>query len=128
MVAEQQGGRASDTAELARAWQALLEAHTDSPQATETGRALLASWTQPHRRYHTIGHLRDVLVHVDVLAPHAADLDAVRLAAWYHDSVYDCRPDDEENSARRAATDLAALHLPPASVAEVAPGAVDRHA
>jgi predicted metal-dependent HD superfamily phosphohydrolase len=61
-----------------------------------------------------------VLRGVDELADHATDLTAVRLAAWYHDAVYNGRPDDEENSAARAETELAGLGLDPAVVAEVA--------
>ena len=75
----------------------------------DVGRALLARWSEPHRRYHDIDHLRDILGYVDELAEHAADADAVRLAAWYHDAVYEGRPDDEELSARKAEADLAAL-------------------
>jgi len=66
--------------DLLEAWQALTRPHT-SVDARSTGRALLASWAEPHRRYHTIDHLRDVLSRVDELAAHATDLDAVRLAA-----------------------------------------------
>jgi predicted metal-dependent HD superfamily phosphohydrolase len=111
--------RAAEDTDLAGTWQALIARHSDSPLATDTGAALLAAWQQPHRRYHTITHLRDVLAHVDQLAAHAEVPDAVRLAAWYHDAVYDGRPDDEANSAVRAETDLATLGVTPALVAEV---------
>ncbi|WP_307856894.1 HD domain-containing protein [Mycolicibacter acidiphilus] len=60
-----------------------------------------------------------MLSRVDELAEHAVDADAVRLAAWYHDVVYRGRPDDEENSARRAETDLNALGVPPGLIHEV---------
>ena len=69
----------------------------------------MASWSEPHRRYHGVGHLRDILAHVEELAGYADDADAVRLAAWYHDSVYAGLPDDEERSARRAEGDLSGL-------------------
>lgn len=102
------------------AWRELAAAYIQSPRVDEVGQALLASWGQPHRRYHNIAHLRDVLSHADELADHAADPVAVKLAVWYHDAVYTGRPDDEENSARRAEAELAALGLPPALIAEVA--------
>lgn len=107
-------------ADLLTAWKALISKHSDSPRIFEIGRALLVSWSEPKRRYHNLTHLDDVLRHIDQLATHAADLDAVRLAAWYHDAVYAGQPDDEENSARRAENDLAALGLPPELVTEVA--------
>jgi predicted metal-dependent HD superfamily phosphohydrolase len=106
--------------ELFAAWQALIENHSVSPRAAEIGASLLAAWAQPHRRYHTITHLRSVLRHVDDLAAHALDPDAVRLAAWYHDAVYDGAPDDEERSAQRAENDLGALQLAPGLIGEVA--------
>jgi predicted metal-dependent HD superfamily phosphohydrolase len=112
--------RRSDDTELFAAWQALIEKHSVSSRAAEIGAALIAAWSQPHRRYHTTTHLRDVLRDVDELAAHAHDPDAVRLAAWYHDAVYGGAPDDEEHSAQRAEKDLTALHLAPGLVGEVA--------
>ncbi len=84
------------------------------------GPALVARWAEPHRRYHTVGHLLAVLDGVDLLSAEALNPDLVRLAAWYHDAVYRGRPDDEERSARLAEADLAALGLPAPDVAEVA--------
>lgn len=104
-----------------RQWRALFAIYTvERTQADEIGRAVLTAWAEPHRRYHNIAHLRHVLLRIDELASHATDLDAVRLAAWYHDVVYQGQPDDEENSARRAERDLAALSLSPKLVGEVA--------
>ncbi|OLR89990.1 HD domain-containing protein [Actinokineospora bangkokensis] len=80
--------------------------------------ALLARWSEPHRRYHTPHHLDHVLRAVDTLAHHATTPDLVRLAACYHDAVYQGRPDDEEASARLAEADLTP-HLPAPDVAEV---------
>ncbi|MDT0453942.1 HD domain-containing protein [Streptomyces hesseae] len=61
---------------------------------------LLARWEEPQRRYHTVDHLAAVLGHLDSLAPHADDIETVRLAAWFHDAVY--RPDRSENEERSA--------------------------
>ncbi|MFV0135182.1 hypothetical protein ACLGIH_18515 [Streptomyces sp. HMX87] len=74
---------------------------------------LLARWQEPQRRYHTLAHLTAVLDHVDLLQEHAADPDAVRLAAWFHDAVY--LPDRSENEERSAR--LAERALPEAGVA-----------
>lgn len=102
------------------AWRVLLARHTASPEVEATGRALLARWCEPHRRYHDIAHLRGILGYVDELADYAGDADAVRLAAWYHNAVYDGLPDDEERSAQTAESELAVLGLPAGFVAEVA--------
>jgi predicted metal-dependent HD superfamily phosphohydrolase len=111
---------ANNSDELAVAWRDLVAAYAQSPRTDEVGRALLASWGEPHRRYHNTAHLRDVLSHADELADHAADPAAVRLAAWYHDAIYAGQPDDEENSARRAEAELADLGLPAELITEVA--------
>jgi predicted metal-dependent HD superfamily phosphohydrolase len=101
-------------------WRALLTRHSASPETAAVGAALLARWSEPHRRYHDVGHLQGVLDAVDDLAGSADDPDAVRLAAWYHDAVYAGAPDDEENSALLAESDLSSLGLRAGMVAEVA--------
>ncbi|MGQ0625020.1 MAG: HD domain-containing protein [Sporichthyaceae bacterium] len=107
-----------DSSDLARQWAELL---------TRVGAAgavnadvLTARWAQPHRRYHDLEHLGAVLRHVDDLAAHAADPDAVRLAAWYHDAIYEGRADDEARSAALARAELGDAGLPAALVEEVA--------
>lgn len=106
--------------DLLQVWGALLAPHSASPNAGAVGAALLARWSEPHRRYHDLAHLQGVLDAVDDLAGYAEDPDAVRLAAWYHDAVYAGAPDDEENSALLAESDLAGLGCDAALVGEVA--------
>ncbi|MBG6137148.1 HD domain-containing protein [Longispora fulva] len=92
-----------------------------APDPGPYGEDLLARWAEPHRRYHTTDHLAAVLDRVEELAGHAADLDAVRLAAWFHDAVY--RPDlsgNEERSARLAEFALPEAGVSGALTAEVA--------
>ncbi|GAA1534985.1 hypothetical protein GCM10009678_16730 [Actinomadura kijaniata] len=84
------------------------------------GTELDARYGEPHRRYHTRDHLAAVLDLVDELAGWADDADAVRLAAWFHDAVYDPeRADNEERSARLAGRMLADTDLSEGTVAEV---------
>lgn len=106
--------------DLVEAWHTLVSPYRTSGDIGATGRSVLARWAEPHRRYHTLAHLRGVLAGVAELASCATDTDAVRLAAWYHDAVYAGRSDDEEQSAQLAESDLAALGLAPELVAEVA--------
>jgi predicted metal-dependent HD superfamily phosphohydrolase len=85
------------------------------------GADLLRRYGEPHRRYHTTEHLAAVLDHVDELAAEAGDAEAVRLAAWFHDAVYDpSRGDNEERSAVLAERMLADTDLPAVTIAEVA--------
>ncbi|WP_030734777.1 hypothetical protein [Streptomyces sp. NRRL S-31] len=82
---------------------------------------LLARWQEPQRHYHTLTHLTAVLDHVDTLERYAADPDAVRLAAWFHDAVYlPERSENEERSARLAERALPEAGVPAARTAEVA--------
>ena len=89
------------------AWAALAG---DSATSRTEWAAVVDAWSQPHRRYHDLAHLAAVLGLVDELAGAAADPDAVRLAAWYHDVVYDPeRGDNEQVSAERARAGLRGL-------------------
>ncbi len=90
----------------------------DSPISRTEWSALVAAWSEPHRRYHDLAHLAAVLGLVGRLEG-ATDPDAVRLAAWYHDSIYDpTRQDNEEVSAQRARAGLRGL-VPDERIAEV---------
>ncbi|HEX6248240.1 MAG TPA: hypothetical protein VFZ64_10245 [Nocardioidaceae bacterium] len=99
-------------------WPPLLAEHTDLRDD------LLARHAEPHRGYHDTRHLAEVLERLDLLLarPEAAgvDRDAVVLAAWYHDAVYDGRPDDVDRSAALAEHTLTAAGAPAELVAEVA--------
>jgi predicted metal-dependent HD superfamily phosphohydrolase len=103
------------------------------------GADLLARYAQPHRRYHTLRHLTEVLDVVDELADFAEDVDAVRLAAWFHDAIYEINIgggatgttststststsisiSNEEASARLAESVLAALNVAAGRLSEV---------
>lgn len=83
---------------------------------------LLAAYGDPARGYHDLRHLTDVLDRVDELRGELAgpgDLDAVLLAAWFHDAVYRGAADDEERSAQLAERQLAGV-LDADATAEVA--------
>ena len=80
---------------------------------------LTARYREPHRRYHTLEHIGEV---VAVLARLGGG-DAVDLAAWFHDAVYDPRAgagESEQASALLATERLDALGAPRGLVSEVA--------
>jgi predicted metal-dependent HD superfamily phosphohydrolase len=80
---------------------------------------LEAAYGDPRRGYHDLLHLAEVLAHVAELTdPADPALEAVLLAAWFHDAVYDGRADDEERSARLAEEALAG-HPPAGEVARL---------
>ncbi|HET7325692.1 MAG TPA: metal-dependent phosphohydrolase [Nocardioidaceae bacterium] len=62
--------------------------------------SLRERYAEPHRRYHDVRHLDEVLAAVDLLAAEAGNLDAVTWAVWLHDAVYEVgSADNEEQSA-----------------------------
>src|SRR5207247_5708292 len=83
-------------------------------------RTLLTAYGDARRGYHDVRHLTEVLDHVDSLADAATSADVVRLAAWFHDAVYDATPGDEERSAELAEALLPPLGVTGGLVAEVA--------
>jgi predicted metal-dependent HD superfamily phosphohydrolase len=106
---------------LAEAWlrtAARLGARGD---VAGTGANLLGRYAEAGRHYHDLTHLDEVLRNVDELADAARAPDAVRLAAWFHDAVYDpSAHDNEERSARLAEHLLAGLRIDDDVVTEVA--------
>ncbi len=108
-----------------------LRARWPLPGHAEVREQLLDAYAAPDRHYHDLLHLAEVLDRIDELSPvlstgpSAAGADAqllaVRLAAWFHDGIYDRQPGAEERSARWAA---AALRDVPASPGWPQPAAV----
>lgn len=64
--------------------------------------ALRGRYAEPHRRYHTVEHLTEVLAAFEELRDLAADPDAVEAAVWYHDAVYDATAPAGESERRSA--------------------------
>lgn len=92
-----------------------------APTDSSVGADLIARWSEPHRRYHTLDHLAFMLGVIDEHATLADDPDAVRLAAWFHDAIYEpFTPDNEERSAELALSALPGLGFAADRVAEVA--------
>ena len=84
---------------------------------------LLGRYSEPHRRYHGVVHVRRVVDDVTALlrAVPTPDPAAVRLAAWYHDGIYDPgSPANERQSADLARRALGELGVDPARIDEAA--------
>jgi predicted metal-dependent HD superfamily phosphohydrolase len=104
--------------------QAFLTAARDAGAGGDVagvGSRLLGRWAEPHRGYHDLRHLAEVLARVDQLAAYALDLPTVRLAAWFHDAIYDpAAPDNEERAAAYAESTLPRIDVAPLLIAQVA--------
>ena len=88
----------SSAQDVARAWSQLCP-HDDAITRAVLA-DLLARWSEPHRRYHNLTHLGEVLGVLRHLP--RGKTAAVRLAAFFHDAVYlpeMAGPANEEASA-----------------------------
>lgn len=108
-------------ADLSRFWPETLADHTFLRDR------LLEAYDGPGRGYHNRQHLAEVFERIHLIVADAAedlahdiDLDAVHLAAWFHDAVYRDEGDNEEASARLAERELGLIGAPHDLVAEVA--------
>ncbi|MFZ9629096.1 MAG: metal-dependent phosphohydrolase [Ilumatobacteraceae bacterium] len=100
--------------ELRAAWHRLSGAPTvarPDHRPSDAFESLLARLREPHRHYHTATHVMWVLRHADDILRHpscaALDADAVRLAALWHDAVYDPTAVDNEAVSARLAHEVA---------------------
>jgi predicted metal-dependent HD superfamily phosphohydrolase len=97
-----------------------LEVLGPGPEAVQAGQELLMRYREPHRSYHDLRHLAEVLQALRTLSPSSALPGPVICAAYWHDAVYDpTRLDNEQRSADLAAGALPRLGVPAADVEQV---------
>jgi predicted metal-dependent HD superfamily phosphohydrolase len=76
---------------------------------------LVARYSEPHRRYHTIRHLDECFAKLEELRSEAKHPEEVEFALWFHDAIYDTkRQDNEAKSAAWARATASAANLPTA--------------
>ncbi len=96
----------------------LVELGASTGAARSVADELVARHLEPHRSYHTLDHVTEVLAEVDRLLPlePEADAVAVRVAAWFHDAIYDPTAGPGESEA--ASADLAFDRIPALALAD----------
>jgi predicted metal-dependent HD superfamily phosphohydrolase len=65
-------------------------------------------YAEPHRAYHGQTHIDALLSGLAEAVRHVANRDAIELAIWYHDAIYD--PGATDNEARSADLLIAEMH------------------
>jgi predicted metal-dependent HD superfamily phosphohydrolase len=76
-------------------------------------------YAEDHRRYHTPAHIDFCLAQLDLAKHLMEDTDAVEMALWFHDLIYNpSAPDNELKSAQRF-VELAMARLDPVFVENV---------
>lgn len=103
---------------LRREWHDLLGTWTaDSSLAGEMFEDVCKHYGEHGRFYHTLDHIAAVLETVGSLALFARNVNAVKLAAWLHDVIYNSRAsDNEECSAQYAERLSKKLSVPECSM------------
>lgn len=78
----------AEAARFAALWQRPI-ASPPSPDGADVYADLCELYSAPYRRFHNLDHIRDCLRKFDEVAPLLNDRDAVELALWFHDAVYE---------------------------------------
>jgi predicted metal-dependent HD superfamily phosphohydrolase len=84
-------------------WQSAWRQLGASTASEELYHQLVACYSEPHRKYHTIQHLNECLTHLESVRALEDHADEVELALWFHDAIYDTsKKDNEKRSAEWA--------------------------
>lgn len=88
--------------------------HADRSLVDAEFERVIAAWSEPHRRYHSLDHLAEVLDALESISAGGelggADQPVANLAGWYHDVAYDPRAAAGSNEHRSAAIARDHLH------------------
>lgn len=78
----------------------------DPASAERAFQGICAHYAESGRFYHTLEHIVNMLATVESLGSHPRQLDAVKLATWLHDVVYDSKASDNEERSEEYAEQL----------------------
>jgi predicted metal-dependent HD superfamily phosphohydrolase len=94
-------------------WRALAgEFSVDDKAARTVFGFLLDRYSEKHRFYHNLSHVKALLISASDFKENFSDYDCVGLAIWLHDAIYEPqRNDNEIRRAKLAAESLSGLGL-----------------
>ena len=95
-------------------WQSLLLPFAvDSTISKQIFCDLIFAYSSPHRYYHNLAHIQQVLEIIEKMRSHSQNFPALQFAAWFHDIIYNPKAkDNEEKSAAKATNVLTNLGIP----------------
>ena len=79
-------------------WRDLWE-RLGAPTPAGVYEELIARYSEPQRKYHTVQHLDQCFEKLDPARALAAHAEEVELALWFHDAIYDTRRQDNEQQS-----------------------------
>ncbi|WP_448953596.1 HD domain-containing protein [Labrys neptuniae] len=80
---------------------------------------LLAAYGDPGRHYHGLAHIEAMLAGLKECRALLHDAEAVELAIWFHDAVYDASAADNEERSADLARQVLAQRLEPSRLEQV---------
>jgi predicted metal-dependent HD superfamily phosphohydrolase len=72
---------------LARSWQRCANALAPQAIAGSVFDELVARYSEPHRKYHTLQHLAECLAHFEAVRHLAEHPGEIEIALWFHDGI-----------------------------------------
>jgi predicted metal-dependent HD superfamily phosphohydrolase len=103
---------------LSTQWMSLFEKFSSSSVLiNKIFEEVIKYYNQPHRYYHNLKHIQEVLQVIDTLNNNVCDLYSLKIAAWFHDLIYNPQEtDNEEKSTQLASTYLTQLNIPQSTI------------
>ena len=99
---------------LKSSWKTLLQPFRVEPElGYKVFLGLVNAYSGAERFYHNLGHIYQVLEIIEQMKSLSLNFQALQLAAWFHDVIYDPKAqDNEQKSAEYAEAALNSLQLP----------------
>lgn len=106
---------------LRQQWNQLCANYESSSSASRAAFALLSEkYSEKHRAYHNLSHIRALLAHAESFRHELQSYDTVAFAIWFHDAIYSTKKNDnEEKSADLAEETLSQLSAPREMIAAI---------
>jgi len=99
-------------------WESLMRAFGNPINSEKVFLSLVKRYSEAHRAYHTLEHVVSMLDEFEEIKDQAKNPEALKLAIWYHDAIYDPEhkdhhvvADNEARSAYNAELDMKELGL-----------------
>lgn len=88
-------------------WQSVWRELRAADANSELFQRLVTSYSESHRKYHTMQHLQECFALLDRVRSYAEQPAEVELALWFHDAIYNTRKSDNEKRSAEWARESA---------------------